>query len=71
MIYIISDLVPSECPGPELHDACLLIEGEVCHVDCARGLKTGNMSCNIFDETQHLTVDRKRCFILNVFLTSS
>ena len=41
MIYIISDLVPGECPGPELHDARLLIEGEVCHVDCARGLKTG------------------------------
>ena len=66
-----ADLVSGEGPWPELHDAGLLIEGEVCHVDCARGLKTKNMSCNIFDETQQLTVDRKRCFILNVFITSS
>ena len=38
-----ADLVAGEGPGAELHDAGLLIEGEVCHVDCARGLKTGNM----------------------------
>ena len=34
-----ADLVPGEGPGAELHDAGLLVEGEVGHVNCARGLR--------------------------------
>ena len=34
------DLVPSEGPGPELHDAGLLVKREVCYVDGAGRLKT-------------------------------
>ena len=34
-----ADLVAGEGPGPELHDAGLLVEGEVRHVNCAGGLK--------------------------------
>ena len=33
------DLVPSEGPGPELHDAGLLVKREVCYVDGAGRLK--------------------------------
>lgn len=32
------DLVAVESPRAELHDACLLIEGEICYIDCARAL---------------------------------
>ena len=34
-----ADLVPGEGPGAELHDAGLLVEGEVRHVNCAGGLQ--------------------------------
>ena len=34
-----ADLVASEGPGAELHDAGLLVEGEVRHVNCAGGLQ--------------------------------
>ena len=34
-----ADLVPSEGPGAELHDAGLLVEGEVGDVNCAGGLQ--------------------------------
>ena len=34
-----ADLVAGEGPGAELHDAGLLVEGEVRHVNCAGGLK--------------------------------
>ena len=34
-----ADLVPGEGPGAELHDAGLLVEGEIGHVNCAGGLK--------------------------------
>lgn len=30
-----ADLVTGEGPGTKLHDASLLIKGEVCHVNCA------------------------------------
>ena len=34
-----ADLVAGEGPGPELHDAGLLVKGEVRHVNRARGLQ--------------------------------
>ena len=34
-----ADLVAGEGPGAELHDAGLLVEGEVRHVNCAGGLQ--------------------------------
>ena len=34
-----ADLVPSEGPRPELHNAGLLVEGEVSDVNCAGGLQ--------------------------------
>ena len=39
-----ADLVSGECPGPELHDAGLLVKREVRHVYCAGGLKKYEIS---------------------------
>ena len=33
------NLIPSECPGAKLHNASLLVEGEVCHVYCTGRLQ--------------------------------
>ena len=42
-----ADLVPGEGPGAELHDAGLLVEGEVRHVNCAGGLQRESFKTDI------------------------
>ena len=42
-----ADLVPGEGPGAELHDAGLLVEGEVRHVNCAGGLQRETFKTDI------------------------
>ena len=37
---IVTYLITSKCPRPELHDTRLLVEGEVRYVDCTRTLKS-------------------------------
>lgn len=39
-----TDLVAVITPGAELHEAGLLVEGEVSHVDLARGFEDGGRS---------------------------
>ena len=43
-----ADLVTGEGPWAELHDASLLIKGEVGHVNCAWRLKQNTMLTNVF-----------------------
>ena len=40
-----ADLVSGECPGPELHDAGLLVKRKVRHVYCAGRLKNKKKIC--------------------------
>ena len=42
-----ADLVAGEGPGAELHDAGLLVEGEVRHVNCAGGLQRESFKTDI------------------------
>jgi hypothetical protein len=57
-------------PGTELHEACLLVEGEVPHIDLTGGLENGGRSPNHFARVVQHSLRHRSDNVLSVRTTT-